>query len=315
MPDKWRFLVSVGLITAVSTLAFADALSGLHSTWPDAHINVTLAHSATQVDQGEPLSVHVESDQEAHLLFLFVDAEGRARLMAPRRENDEDRIYPGGSGLDFPDATAGETLFARLPPGPATLYVLASNERLLPVKANDDTTGMPAKELLQRIDSARSANPGLHLAVTALPLQVARPQPKEFVSAEEFVQFYGIATRGVKKVERAFPIQFETNSAELTAWGKQQLDAIGNGMKDSRLVPDQFSIEGHTDDTGTDAYNLDLSKRRAGSVARYLSRVGVADARLNQSGVGKADPAVPGKSDEARKANRRVVIKRLDASP
>jgi len=311
---NWRLLVSAGLLSTFSTLAFADALSGLRSTWPDAHVSATLANSATQVDQGAPLSVHVESDQEAHLLFVFVDSAGQARLTAPKRENDEDRIYPGGAGLDFPDATAGETLFARLPPGAATLYVVASNERLLAVKANDDTAGVPAEELLQRIDAARKANPGLHLATATATLQVSPARPKEFVSTDEFVQFYGIATRGVKKVERSFPIQFATNSAELTAWGKQQLDAIGRGMQDNRLVHDGFSIEGHTDDTGSDGYNLELSRRRAASVARYLSQAGVAEARLALSGVGKANPAMPGKSEEARQANRRVVIKRLDGA-
>lgn len=69
------------------------------------------------------------------------------------------------------------------------------------------------------------------------------------------------------------------------------------------------TVEGHTDDTGSDQYNLDLSQRRADAVADWLRREGrLGDRRIDTKGYGETRPAVPNTSDANRQANRRVVI-------
>ncbi len=74
-------------------------------------------------------------------------------------------------------------------------------------------------------------------------------------------------------------------------------------------------IDGHTDNKGTDAYNLDLSQRRAEAVANYLAaNSGVAPARMQTRGLGEQQPvaanALPDGSDnpEGRRRNRRVEV-------
>jgi outer membrane protein OmpA-like peptidoglycan-associated protein len=83
------------------------------------------------------------------------------------------------------------------------------------------------------------------------------------------------------------------------------LDAIVatmQGNPDIKLV----EIQGHTDERGSDAYNLDLSDRRAASVRRYLTEHGVAAGRLQSQGYGESQPLAQGRNEAAWAKNRRV---------
>ncbi len=70
-----------------------------------------------------------------------------------------------------------------------------------------------------------------------------------------------------------------------------------------------IDVLGHTDWTGSDAYNQALSERRAQSVADYLSSNGVARARMGIRGFGESQPIASNDSDAGRAENRRVEIK------
>jgi peptidoglycan-associated lipoprotein len=67
------------------------------------------------------------------------------------------------------------------------------------------------------------------------------------------------------------------------------------------------TIEGHTDERGTREYNLALGERRASAAARYLSSLGVDEARLTTISYGKDRPANPGNDEAAWTENRRAV--------
>ncbi len=68
-------------------------------------------------------------------------------------------------------------------------------------------------------------------------------------------------------------------------------------------------VMGHTDSTGSDAYNQALSERRANSVADYLSVRGVNRARLATKGYGESQPRASNITEEGRASNRRVEIR------
>lgn len=67
-------------------------------------------------------------------------------------------------------------------------------------------------------------------------------------------------------------------------------------------------VYGHTDSTGDDAYNFDLSQRRALSVANYLSAQGVDSRRFSVTGFGETRPIAKNNSEAGRAENRRVEI-------
>ena len=68
-------------------------------------------------------------------------------------------------------------------------------------------------------------------------------------------------------------------------------------------------VSGHTDSTGSAAYNLELSKSRAQSVASYLEGQGVKASRFEVLGMGSSNPIASNSSAEGRSQNRRVEIK------
>lgn len=70
-----------------------------------------------------------------------------------------------------------------------------------------------------------------------------------------------------------------------------------------------IDVYGHTDSTGSDSYNMDLSKRRADAVARYLISQGVNSARIQTQGMGESYPIADNTTEEGRALNRRVEIK------
>ncbi len=68
----------------------------------------------------------------------------------------------------------------------------------------------------------------------------------------------------------------------------------------------QLYVDGHTDDRGTDEYNIGLGERRAGAVIDYLVRLGVERDRLHAISFGEEQPLQPGERAEDYAANRRV---------
>ncbi len=82
-----------------------------------------------------------------------------------------------------------------------------------------------------------------------------------------------------------------------------ELSKILNRYPDTQVV-----ITGHTDNEGSEDFNLKLSKRRAVSLKDYLVEVGVAPSRLEAFGLGARRPIAPNDTDEGRRYNRRVEI-------
>jgi OOP family OmpA-OmpF porin len=79
-------------------------------------------------------------------------------------------------------------------------------------------------------------------------------------------------------------VHFAFDSAQLTGEAKSILDAAVPAI--NAHPAGTISVEGHTDSTGSDAYNSQLSQRRARSVAEYLAAKGVSASRLNAVGKG-----------------------------
>jgi len=105
-------------------------------------------------------------------------------------------------------------------------------------------------------------------------------------------------------------VQFSVESAELTDEDKVILDEVGESLNRLKFV--SGTVVGHTDSTGTEAFNQELSVRRAQSVSDYLQSKGIAVGRLAASGAGQSEPIADNDTEEGRAQNRRVVLKRTD---
>jgi outer membrane protein OmpA-like peptidoglycan-associated protein len=101
------------------------------------------------------------------------------------------------------------------------------------------------------------------------------------------------------------PIHFEYNKAIIKKESFYILDAVVaslNGNPDITLM----EVQGHTDERGDDAYNLDLSDRRAAAVVKYLTDHGVDSNRLESQGYGETVPLDRNHNERAWAKNRRV---------
>ncbi|NOQ91170.1 MAG: OmpA family protein [Flavobacteriaceae bacterium] len=102
-------------------------------------------------------------------------------------------------------------------------------------------------------------------------------------------------------------VSFALNSSDLTSAAKDNLNAIAEVFTE---FPDtDLMIEGYTDSTGDNAYNLSLSKKRAKSVESYLKSQGVGNSRFaSVEGYGEANPRFSNDTKDGQAKNRRVEI-------
>ena len=102
-------------------------------------------------------------------------------------------------------------------------------------------------------------------------------------------------------------ILFATNKADLNAESKASLQQFATVLKENNEC--DIAIFGHTDNTGSDAINNPLSKKRAQSVSSYLKSQGVSASQIKTvDGQGSTNPVADNATVEGRKQNRRVEV-------
>ena len=102
-------------------------------------------------------------------------------------------------------------------------------------------------------------------------------------------------------------VLFSFNSADIKPKAYPMLNEAAMKLKEN---PDlNGRIDGYADSTGNEAYNIDLSERRAKAVKDYLVSKGIDPERLNTNGFGNADPVASNDTKEGRAKNRRVEVK------
>lgn len=101
-------------------------------------------------------------------------------------------------------------------------------------------------------------------------------------------------------------ITFALNSADLNAGFYNALGGVAMVLKEYNKTV--IEVAGHTDSTGSDQYNQQLSQRRASSVATYLTGQGIDSQRLLTVGAGESYPIASNDTEAGRAQNRRVEL-------
>jgi outer membrane protein OmpA-like peptidoglycan-associated protein len=101
-------------------------------------------------------------------------------------------------------------------------------------------------------------------------------------------------------------IMFDVNKAVLKDECRGELSELATILK--KYDDTNVLLEGHTDSTGREEYNLDLSKRRSQSVANYLATQNVNPTRFTIMGYGESQPIVSNENADGRAQNRRVEV-------
>jgi OmpA-OmpF porin, OOP family len=108
-------------------------------------------------------------------------------------------------------------------------------------------------------------------------------------------------------------IFFETDKYELTGKSIVELNRLIRFLNENKNT--RIEISGHTDNVGSDLYNLDLSEKRANAVYQYLISKGIDKARLTAKGFGSKYPISTNETDNGRMQNRRIEFKLIGRQP
>jgi outer membrane protein OmpA-like peptidoglycan-associated protein len=139
-------------------------------------------------------------------------------------------------------------------------------------------------------------------------VQTLRNRPTRSLSVTEREEIASIV-KDKPKID--LEINFDYNSADISAKSLPSVQALGRALSNPDLKGSTFVVAGHTDAAGGEAYNQDLSERRADSIKRYLvDKFGIAGTDLVTVGYGKTklkDPANP-----LAEVNRRVQVANME---
>jgi len=108
------------------------------------------------------------------------------------------------------------------------------------------------------------------------------------------------------QVTFASGLLYDFDSDDVKATARENLRALAGSL--DKYPGSDLLILGHTDSVGTDAYNKDLSVRRADAAAEYLVSQGVARSRIGTGGLGEEEPIASNADEAGRQRNRRVEV-------
>lgn len=189
--------------------------------------------------------------------------------------------------------------------GCATLYqdrdsARSTIERAREAIAKAEASGAPAGN----IENAKA-----HLEVAVKELNFCRPIPARAAAERALAALGGPVAPPTELVERLVfenDVFFDFDRDELKPKSVQVLGEILDRLNDNSTLV--VRLAGHTDWTGPDVYNMDLSRRRALAVARWLSDHGISISRISSSWYGESRPRTTNETREGRAINRRTEI-------
>ncbi len=156
-----------------------------------------------------------------------------------------------------------------------------------------------------------SAGPQIDPAVKAREMgfvQTLRNRKTRSLSMGEREEIAEIAST---KPKIDLDIQFDFNSAEISASSLPAVQSLGQALSNADLRGSTFIVAGHTDAIGGEAFNQGLSERRADSIKKYLvDKFGIAGSDLVTVGYGKDKPKDPNAPMDP--INRRVQVVNMD---
>ncbi len=248
-----------------------------------------------------------------HLAYLAKQRAEVARNLARSRQADE----------DVKDANnAGDKL--RLEARTRE----AEKARLDAAVAQNQTQAAQAQARQSQIDAANAqqnaaAATRMAAADRALSIAAQDAAAAERVRAEQAAAAANAAQERVRQLEAQLrdiegkqtergllvtlgDVLFAFNKSELTAQAGPRLDKLAAFLR--QFPQRKLLVEGYTDSVGTDAYNMELSERRAEAIREALVARGVDTTRVVTKGYGKAYPVADNASADGRAVNRRVEV-------
>ena len=190
----------------------------------------------------------------------------------------------------------------------------AERERLAAVRANAEVVAAreAAEDARRAARQAQSSAERERLAAIAAREEAELARREAELAQQQLDHMQTMITElKAEQTERGLVVTvddvlFEVDRAELKPGARRQLAQLADALK--RYPDTEVSIEGHTDSTGSSAYNQNLSERRAAAVRQFLLAQGVSSARLDTLGLGEHQPVASNATAAGRQQNRRVEV-------
>lgn len=289
-----------------------DRDPGSLRAWLDVAGAASREAQPASIALGERQRFRFEAGRDMYLTAVHVDSQGVATVMLP--SHGLPNQMQGGSTMAFP--TEPTEFHAQPPLGQEVVFVFGT-PRAISVEdlgltaggdgfaiLEDDAAIVLARRLKNLLESeahAKASGAEIQYRITG--------RPGVDYAVQDVVDFLtGPRARSVRSSRFGARVHFATNSAELTPESKRLLDVMGEALTaQPELKQRPFVIAGHTDEVGSEASNLELSRSRANSVYEYLaSRWAIDSGRMAVAYYGESIPWELGSDPEALKMNRRV---------
>ena len=175
------------------------------------------------------------------------------------------------------------------------------------VSADQILDALQPKPLTRSLSAGRQEDPAAKAREVGF-VQTLRNRKTRSLSMGEREEIAEIAST---KPKIDLDIQFDYNSAEISKGSMLPVQELGKALSNANLKGSTFVVAGHTDAVGGEAYNQDLSERRADTIKRYLTeKYGINGADLVTVGYGKTKPKDPNAPMDP--INRRVQVVNMD---
>ncbi|MEO1934742.1 MAG: OmpA family protein [Myxococcales bacterium] len=261
---------------------------------------------------GDELVYHFESSSPGYLTAVHVDTQGAATLLYPRVDVEEGRVH-AGQAVQLPALTDGFQFSVQPPVGRDLVYAIVTKVPItrqdLEIESRDVVVSFESHQapgLVRLLSKVLNSRASKEIHVASVAQQIDGRGSVQYRSLD-IVSFFGERTRSIRPAKLDLQIQFATNSAELDAASRRNIDEFAQALKDPKLRSMKFRVAGHTDVRGSEQHNLGLSGRRAETVRSYLIRSGgIDESRLEIQALGETTPLMQEDSAYARQMNRRV---------
>jgi outer membrane protein OmpA-like peptidoglycan-associated protein len=175
------------------------------------------------------------------------------------------------------------------------------------VSSDQILNALQPKQLTRGMSAGLQADPAVKAREISF-IKTLRNRKTRSLSLGEREEILAIAS---DKPKIDLDIQFDYNSDKITTTSMPSVQALGKALSDANLKGSTFVVAGHTDAIGSEAYNQDLSERRADTIKRYLTeKYGINGTDLVAVGYGKTKPKDPNAPMDP--INRRVQVVNMD---
>jgi outer membrane protein OmpA-like peptidoglycan-associated protein len=175
------------------------------------------------------------------------------------------------------------------------------------VSADQILNALQPKRVTRGLSAGAPADPAAKAREVSF-VQKLRNRKTRSLSLDEREQIASIAS---SKPNIDLEIQFDYNSADISKTSMPVAKELGKALSNASLKGSTFVVAGHTDAIGSDAYNQNLSERRAETIKRYLiQKYGINGSDLVAVGYGKSKPKDPKAPTDP--INRRVQVVNMD---